>query len=307
MMSLEGEKSQELLLLDGSNYMFWCNSILYTLEVFDPLFFSIVDASICPLNFDWDEFSKEEGKCMQRNAQATCLLRKALSSSIEDMIIKEYGFLEDAHLLWNAIKEKFLEITAARDSIDGDCVTKPVRLVGQIGQTGLAHTETSKLQKSKSHRSIEESTSQTSSLSYESHGKCLMAKGNKKKKPKKIKSEKEEEDDDEEEEEEEYDLDFDKLSKKDMIKIKSLFEIIQELEFQLEQQEEYLIDKMEELKALNKEHEKLKHSHTSLISKHEKLEKKYACATNVVSCVAPLEEENVNLKTQLEVLTSKHV
>jgi hypothetical protein len=48
----EGEKSQELLLLDGSNYMSWCNSILDTLKAFDPLLLSIVNASICPLNFD---------------------------------------------------------------------------------------------------------------------------------------------------------------------------------------------------------------------------------------------------------------
>jgi predicted nuclease with TOPRIM domain len=67
------------------------------------------------------------------------------------------------------------------------------------------------------------------------------------------------------------------------------------------------LDALSELKALNEEHEKLKHSHTSLIGKHENLEKEYACATNVSSCVDPLEKENANLKTQLEVLTSKHV
>jgi hypothetical protein len=44
-----------------------------------------------------------------------------------------------------------------------------------------------------------------------------------------------------------------------------------------------------------------------LIGKHKNLEKKYACATNVSSCVGPLEKENANLKTQLEVLTNKHV
>jgi hypothetical protein len=76
---------------------------------------------------------------------------------------------------------------------------------------------------------------------------------------------------------------------------------------QLEQQEEYLIGKIEELMALHEEHEKLKHSHTSLIGKNKNLEVKYACATNVSSCVDPLEKENTNLKTQLEVLTSKHV
>jgi hypothetical protein len=46
-----------------------------------------------------------------------------------------------------------------------------------------------------------------------------MAKGKKKKKPTK---------DEREEEEDEYDLYFDKVSKKDMIKIKSLFERLQE-------------------------------------------------------------------------------
>jgi hypothetical protein len=113
-----------------------------------------------------------------------------LSSSVEDMIIKEYGFLEEAHLLWNVVKEKFSEITAARDSVDGDCLTKLVRPIGQTSQTGQVKITTSKLQKNKSHRSNEESSSQTSSLSYKSRGKCLMAKGKKKKKPKKTESEK---------------------------------------------------------------------------------------------------------------------
>jgi hypothetical protein len=68
----------------------------------------------------------------------------------------------------------------------------------------------------------------------------------------------------------------------------------------LEQQEEYLIGKIEELKTLNKEHGKLKHSHLSLIGKHENLEKKYACATIVFSCVDSLEKENANLKVNLK-------
>jgi hypothetical protein len=64
---------------------------------------------------------------------------------------------------------------------------------------------------------------------------------------------------------------------------------------------------IEELKTLHEEHEKLKHFHTSLVDKLENLEKKYVCATNVSSCVDSLEKENANLKTQLEVLTSKHM
>jgi hypothetical protein len=159
----EGEKSQELLLLDRSNYMSWCNSTLDTLDVFDLLLLSIFDVSICPLNFDWDDFSKEEGKCMQRNAQATYFLTKALSSSVEDMIIKKYGFLEDAQLLWNSINEILLKATVAQDSSDVDYLIKPIRRVEHIGQIGQAKIAVSKLQKSKSHRLNEELTSQTSS------------------------------------------------------------------------------------------------------------------------------------------------
>jgi hypothetical protein len=90
MMSLEGEKSQELLLLNGSNYMSWCNSFLDALKVIDPILLSITDASICPPSFNWVDFSDEEGKCMQYNAQAIGLLTKALSSNLEDSICKEY-------------------------------------------------------------------------------------------------------------------------------------------------------------------------------------------------------------------------
>jgi hypothetical protein len=35
------------------------------------------------------------------------ILANVLSSVLEDSICKEYGFLEDAHLLWKVLKEKF--------------------------------------------------------------------------------------------------------------------------------------------------------------------------------------------------------
>jgi hypothetical protein len=43
----KGEKSQELL-LNGSNYKSWCNSILDALTAIDPILLSIIDASIFP-------------------------------------------------------------------------------------------------------------------------------------------------------------------------------------------------------------------------------------------------------------------
>jgi hypothetical protein len=181
---------------------------------------SIVDASICPPNINWDDFSEEEGKCLKLNAQAICLLTQSLSLNVEALILKEYEFLVDAHFLWKSIKEKFLEITTAQDSGGADYLSKQVIPVGQTGQTDLAETAGSSLQRRKRHRSNEESISQISSLPYSSHEKCLMAKDKKKKKSKKVESKEEEEEDDDDE----YNLDFDKLSKRDMIKIKRFFE-----------------------------------------------------------------------------------
>jgi hypothetical protein len=220
-----------------------------------------------------------ERKCLKLNAQVICLLTQSLSLNIEALILKEHGVPMDAHLLWKYIKEKFSETIAVQDSREADYLTKLVSLVVKIGQAGMAKSTGSRLHRKKRYQSNQNSTSQTSSLPSTSHGKCLMAKGKQEKKPLWVESEEEEEDKD--------DLEFDKLSKKDKIKIKRLIERIKEQELQLKQQEEYLIGKIEELKDLHEVDEKLKHSHTSLID--------------------PLEKENANLKTQLEVLTSKHV
>jgi hypothetical protein len=285
-MSSEGEKYLELILLDGSNYESWCISILNNIKAFNPYLLSIVDLSICPVNITWANLSEEERKCLKLNAQAICLLTQSLSPNVEALILKEHGVPMDAHLLWKYIKKKFSETTTVQDSKEADCLATPVRPVVKAGQTGMTKSAGS------SHQRNQNSTSQTNSLSSMSHGKYLMDKGKQEKKPPRVESE--EEDDDEEDED---DLEFDKLSKKDIIKIKRLIERNEEQELQLEQQEEYLIDKIKELKALHEEHEKLKQSHTFLIGKHKNLEKKYACATNISSCIDSLEKENANLKT----------
>jgi hypothetical protein len=72
-----------------------------------------------------------------------------------------------------------------------------------------------------------------------------------------------------------------------------------------ERQEELLIEKIKELKALTKEHEKLKDSHASLVSRYENFLFEQPCATNSIYCVAQLEKANFELKAhQLEDLTS---
>jgi hypothetical protein len=79
----------------------------------------------------------------------------------------------------------------------------------------MAKSVGSRLQRKKRHRSNQNSTSQNSSLPSTSHAKCLITKAKQEKKPPRVESE---------EEEDKGDLEFDKLSKKDIIKIKSLIE-----------------------------------------------------------------------------------
>jgi hypothetical protein len=130
-MSSDGKKCLELVLLDGSNYESWCNSILHNIEAFIPYLLNIVDASICPPNINWTNLSEEEGKCLKLIAHAICLLTQSLSPNVEAIIIKEHGLPVDAHLLWMHIKDMFSEITAAQDSIGVSCLIKSVSPVGK--------------------------------------------------------------------------------------------------------------------------------------------------------------------------------
>jgi hypothetical protein len=132
-------------LLNDSNYESWCISILNNIESFNPYLLSIVDSSICPSNITWANLSEEERKCLKLNAQAICLLTQSLNPNIEALILKEHGVLMDAHLLWKYIKEEFSETTTIQDSREADCLTKPVKPIVKIGQTGMAKSASSRL------------------------------------------------------------------------------------------------------------------------------------------------------------------
>ena len=65
--------------------------------------------------------------------------------------------------------------------------------------------------------------------------------------------------------------------------------------------------KVEAIKALTLDLEKIKLEQTSLIQRYHELSNDYANATNSSICVASLEKENQMLKAQVESLTSKHM
>ncbi|TVU26080.1 hypothetical protein EJB05_28609, partial [Eragrostis curvula] len=268
---------------------------------------------------DYYNLTKGQEKCSYLEAHAYNALSSALSACVEDVIFKKYRLLESAHLLWVALKETYgsREDTISSSEFEPEIPTSStsfnVQEVKQLSceankvqsaslgkpevPVSSGRTERSSTRNEENDwcrfRPSEESVS--SSDSEGEHFMCLMAKG--KKKPIK-KDESESEDDD---------LKFDKLSKKDMYKIMKLMKKVEEQELQLEKQEEFLIEKMEELEALSIEHEKLHNLHISLTNDYDNLKKDYACATNSSLCVASLQQENCNLKAQFGVLTSKHV
>ena len=65
--------------------------------------------------------------------------------------------------------------------------------------------------------------------------------------------------------------------------------------------------RVEAIKALTLNLEKIKLEQASLIQRYNELSNDYANATNSSICVAPLVKENQMLKAQVESLTSKHV
>ncbi|KAJ1262125.1 hypothetical protein BS78_09G083500 [Paspalum vaginatum] len=272
-----------------------------------PQFEWIVDVSISPLNYVWGNLSKEEEKCLHLIAQAYVVLVSALSKGVYRFIVDEYGYLEDAYLLWTKLKEKFDksigddEVLLSREPLDvcsTPSICEDTQVTSSIDQVGLATFTSSptfelmqgndmvsriNVDASNSceeaydrHRPSEESTSPKGPLSFADENMCFMARS-KKRLAKEVESESEDED-----------LEFGHFSKRDMVKIMKLMKIIQEQENKLEEvedkldnQEDYLIKKIEELKDLANEHEKLKCFHTSL--------------------------ENGELKTQLEECASNHV
>jgi hypothetical protein len=121
-----------------------------------------------PPKINWANLSEEEEKCLKLNAQDIYVLTQSLSPNVEALILKEYGLLMDAHLLWRSIKEKFLESTKVQDSREAVYLIQPVRPVGHTSQTGMAKSAGSRPRRRKRRRSNENSTSQTSSAFYKS-------------------------------------------------------------------------------------------------------------------------------------------
>ena len=248
-MIMDDSHEDSLLLVDSSNYVSWCTYIMQVLRNIDPSLLSIVDASIYPSNFDWKDYTVEEGKCMQHNAQAANAFLSAMSTEAHDLIFKRHGFHQDAHLLWKAIELEF-SIPKSVDSIPTnlsnededdkrimdqigdqnesgtDLPEKAVRPVSETGLTGFVCAAAPQKKKSRRRRICPP----FNGVSSKTHQKCLMAKKNKRM-VKRVESENESESED---------LEFDNMSKRNMRKVAQLMEKLEEQEDQLETQENSL-------------------------------------------------------------------
>ena len=142
---------------------------------------------------------------------------------------------------------------------------------------------------------------ESTSVSHDTHHLCLMAKKSKKKASKKDQAKEIARVDDQEESdieiEDSYTLDH--LSNKDKLILMKLVEKNDELEEEnekqeqsLQNQEKFLISKLQELKVINERYEKLSVEH--------------ALVTNSSSSVSQLDKENFELKAKLDELSSKY-
>jgi hypothetical protein len=122
-------------------------------------------------------------------------------------------------------------------------------------------------------------------------------------------SESEDEDEHESDNEDEDDLQkfFAQLSKKHRMSLLKLMKRAEEQKEMLHKQEDFLIRKIEDLKKLTKEHEKLKCSHNDLVQSYEDISIEQIKIVNHSSYIAQLENKNAMFKNTIERLNIENL
>uniref|UniRef100_K3ZLD5 CCHC-type domain-containing protein n=1 Tax=Setaria italica TaxID=4555 RepID=K3ZLD5_SETIT len=247
-----------------------------------PQIEQFVVVSISPPSVDLSKLSHEEDKCLQLNAQASYVLICALSEDVFHAVMDEdddYDTNHDAQHIWTTLKEMY---GAWED------YGQEHKASSSFGSEVASECSNSK--DHSHHQPHEKSpTSSYTSSQLDTH-KCFMDKGDKKRV----------------DEDEEFEFEIDKMFKGDKKEVVKLMKTMCKQRGELERQED-VIGKIKELESLNEEMMKLNESNVFFLDKCKELEKRYACATNSLSYVAPLEEANQKLKAQLEELSSKYV
>src|SRR5688572_31939317 len=104
------EVTLEILLSGCSNYDSWSTRVINAFRTVDPQLEQILDKSIIPPNYDRENVSDEDQRCIRLNYLAFDILVNSLSKEdYHALIMNHYEHIPDAHDIWTRIKSKFDE------------------------------------------------------------------------------------------------------------------------------------------------------------------------------------------------------
>jgi hypothetical protein len=104
------EVTLEVLLSDCSNYASWSTRVINAFRTIDSQLEQVLDKSIIPSNYDKENASEEDQRCIRLNYLAYDILSNSLSKEDYRAFIMIYNeHIPDAHDIWTRIKSKFNE------------------------------------------------------------------------------------------------------------------------------------------------------------------------------------------------------
>jgi hypothetical protein len=104
------EVTLEILLSDCSNYASWTTRVVNAFRTIDSRLEQILDKSIIPSNYDKENASEEDQRCIRLNYLAYDILSNSLSKEDYHAFIMNYNeHIPDVHGIWTRIKSKFNE------------------------------------------------------------------------------------------------------------------------------------------------------------------------------------------------------
>ena len=162
--------SFELPRSDGVIFDSWKNVMSSYLRAMSPQIWWIVDIGFSHDLGDHPP-TKAQEKCLYLEAHAFNALSSALSVEVEDVILKKYGHLKGAHLIWNALEEMYGSSNNEKSLLE--CELENIS--SSASSNEQQQDEQSRDQQNR-FRPTEESTSPTNSWVEDEDAFCLMVK-----------------------------------------------------------------------------------------------------------------------------------
>jgi uncharacterized small protein (DUF1192 family) len=258
----------EILLSDCSNYASWSTRVVNAFRTIDSRLEQILDKSIIPSNYDKENASEEDQRCIRLNYLAFDILGNSLSKEDHHAFIIRYDeHIHDAHDIWTRIKSKFNESK---------------HISSYEASTSFSPYETNPLKEEEENecwRQNDESTSPKGLSSHFNSHTCCVANENDSGST-----------NEDEEDERSFTQLYAHLSQEDKAIMLKLLKRAREQSEALHMLEDILSIKMQCFEELTKEHKEPKCSHVDLVQRYE----------SILFCVAQLVNRNALLKDQVE-------